>query len=135
MEKDAILVPIGKVTFDGILKNKLYFYPQIKTNKRCIKYVFLYRVSPIQSITHYGIVEEHIDNAEDLTNLIEKMKSFKDASKIASAYKFSKIIKLKKSINHDYGSPSIQHKMYGYFNKFLRLEKTSDLFKESFKNE
>ncbi|MBU0627623.1 MAG: hypothetical protein KKC75_00395 [Nanoarchaeota archaeon] len=129
--KDSInstVVPIGEYAFSQIAKNKIYFFSKPKKMNTHIKYVFFYQVKPIQAITHYGIIEQQIEDADKRINLIEKMKTFRDPSKKASAYKFSRIEKLNSSIPFS-DSTSIQGRINGNFDKIINLKNTGGLFK------
>jgi len=63
-----------------------------------------------------------------MINLIEKMKTFRDPSKKASAYKFSKIEKLKSPIRF-LDSTTIQGRINGNFDKIIKLKSIQGLFK------
>ncbi|MCM2325249.1 MAG: hypothetical protein NDI94_02210, partial [Candidatus Woesearchaeota archaeon] len=126
--KDSIVVPIGEYAFSEILKSKIYFFPKPRTNKIHLKYVFFYRVKPIQAITHFGVIETFIEDADNLINIIEKMKSFKEPSKIASAYKFSSIVELDNKIFFDIKGFSIQGRINGNFEEIKSLKTTKGLF-------
>jgi hypothetical protein len=126
---DSVVVPIGEYTFSEVLKSKLYFFPRAKKSNNGLKYMFFYRVKPVQAITHYGEIKEMILDADKLIDIIEKMKSFKDPAKPASAYKFSKIEKLKKEIPFDNESSSIQGRINGKFENIIKLKSTKGLFK------
>lgn len=127
-EINSTVVPIGEYAFSQIVKTKTYFFPQPKKINQNLKYLFFYQTKPIQAITHYGIIEKHIENADKMINLIEKMKTFRDPSKKASAYKFSKIEKLKLAISF-LNSTSIQGRINGNFDKIIKLKSTQGLFK------
>lgn len=126
---DSVVVPIGEYTFSEVLKSKLYFFPRAKKSNNGLKYMFFYRVKPIQAITHFGEIKELIQDANKMINIIEKMKSFKDPSKPASAYRFSKIEKLDKEIPFDSKGSSIQGRINGMFENIIKLKSTKGLFK------
>ena len=94
-----------------------------------IKYVFFYRVKPIQAITHYGIIEKFIENADSMIEITEKMISFRDPVKAASAYKFSALKELDRVVPKDKKSASLEGKIRGNFNRIINLESTRGLFK------
>ncbi len=127
-EINSTVVPIGEYAFSQIIKIKTYFFPQPKKKNSHIKYLFFYQTKPIQAITHYGIIEKQIENADKMINLFEKMKTFRDPSKKASAYKFSKVEKLKSPIPF-LDSTSIQGRINGNFDKIIKLKSTQGLFK------
>jgi hypothetical protein len=126
---DSVVVPIGEFTFSKVLKSKLYFFPKPKKPNNSLKYMFFYRVKPVQTITHYAKIQELIVDADKMIDVIEKMKSFKDPSKSASAYKFLKIVKLKTEIPFDNLGSSIQGKINGIFEDIIKLKSTKGLFK------
>lgn len=126
---DSIVVPIGEYTFSQILTKKTYFLPRQGKRNIDMKYIFFYRVKPIQAITHYGIIEKYIDDADGMLNIIEKMKSFSDPAKSASAYKFSKVQELENPIPLDRECNSIQGRISGTFEKISKLKTTKGLFK------
>lgn len=127
---DSVVVPISEYTFSEVLKSKLYFFPKSKkTIKNGLKYVFFYRVKPIQAITHYGLIQELIIDADEMINIVEKMKTFKDPLKEASAYRFLKIEELKTKIPLDVKGSSIQGRINGNFEEIIRLKTTKELFK------
>jgi len=126
---DSIVVPIGEESFSTVIKRKIYFFPRPKKMNKEIKYIFFYRIKPIQAITHYGIIEKQIENADEMINLIDKMKIFRDPSKKASAYEFSKIEELKIKIPLDNTGPSIRGRIKSEFNKIIKLKSTRGLFK------
>lgn len=126
---DSVVVPIGEYTFSEVLKSKLYFFPKSKKSNNGLHYMFFYRVKPVQAITHYAEIKELIQDADKMINIIEKMKSFKDPSKSASAYKFSKIEKLNKEIPFDNQGSSIQGRINGTFENIIKLKSTKGLFK------
>jgi hypothetical protein len=127
---DSIVVPVGEHTFSELMKNKLYFFPRSKKDNSDLDYIFFYRVKPIQAITHYGVIEMAIVDADSMINIVEKAMSFKDPLKAASAFKLSKIIELKKYIIFDSGGSSIQGKINGNFDDILKLKNTRGLFKK-----
>lgn len=130
---DSIVLPVGEYTFESVLKTKLYFYPRVRNRRKGINYLFFYRIAPIYAVTHYGIIEDVVDNADDLINVLEKMKFFADPDKEASAYKLSKIIELPKPIIHKKGQPSIQHRLYTKFHSFILSGTIMSLYSEKSK--
>ena len=127
---NAAIVPIGEYAFSQIVKNKLYFFPKTQRTNNNIKYVFFYRVKPVQAITHYGLIEKRIEDADKMINLIQKMKSFKDPTKQASAYQFSKIIALRNKIPFDRKGTAVQGRINGNFDSIIKLKTTQALFNE-----
>ena len=125
---NSTVVPIGEYAFSQIVESKMYFFPKPKKMNKEIRYIFFYRVKPIQAITHYGIIEKQIEDADKMINLFEKMKTFRDPSKKASAYKFSKVEKLKNEIPFNKGT-SIQGRINGNFDKIIKIKSTKELFK------
>lgn len=126
---DSVVVPIGEYTFSEVLKSRLYFFPKSKKSNKSLNYMFFYRVKPIQAITHYGEIKELIQDADKMISIIDKMKSFKDPSKPASAYKFSKIEKLESEIPFNSQGSSIQGRINGNFENIMKLKSTKELFK------
>ena len=129
-EIDSLIVPVSEYTFSRANKNKIYYYPRARQPTKNIRYVFFYIVKPIQAITHYGIIKKHVKDADDMIDLLEKMRSFKDPTKEASAYKFSKIIPLKSKVRFDSNAPTIQNRVYGNHKKIIALKTTKGLFKQ-----
>ncbi|MBS3154994.1 hypothetical protein J4404_00675 [Candidatus Woesearchaeota archaeon] len=127
---NSTVVPISEYAFSQSVKNKMYFFPKPKSMNKEIKYIFFYRIKPIQAITHYGIIKKHIEDADKMITLIEKMKTFREPSKKASAYIFLKVKKLKNKIPFDDDSNSIQGRINGNFDKIIKLKNTKDLFKK-----
>ena len=125
---NSTVVPIGEYAFSQVVKNTLYFFPKPKRMNIHVKYIFFYQVKPVQAITHYGVIEKQIEDADTMINLIDKMKTFRDPSKKASAYKFSKIEKLKTEIPFT-NSTSIQGRINGNFDTIIKLKNTEGLFK------
>ena len=123
-----MVVPIGKYAFSQIIKSKTYFFPKTQKSNSNIKYIFFYRVKPVQAITHYGLIEKRIEDADKMINLIQKMKSFKDPTKQASAYKFSRIIKLGNKIPFDNKGTAVQGRINGNFDNIIKLKTTQALF-------
>lgn len=126
---DSVVVPVGEYSFSLILKRKLYFFPQRKSPLDNVKYVFFYRVKPIQAITHYGIIEKYIENADNMLDITEKMISFRDPAKVASAYKFSALKELDRAVTKDKKTVSLEGKVRGNFDRIINLESTKGLFK------
>ena len=75
---NSTVVPISEYAFSQSVKNKMYFFPKPKSMNKEIKYIFFYRIKPIQAITHYGIIKKHIEDADKMITLIEKMKTFRE---------------------------------------------------------
>ena len=126
--KNSTVVPIGDYAFSQIVKSKMYFFPKNQKSNSNIKYIFFYRVKPVQAITHYGIIEKRIEHADKMINLIQKMKSFKDPTKKASAYKFSKIVPLENKIPFDSKGVAVQGRINGNFDSIIKLKTTQELF-------
>ena len=126
--KNSTVVPIGDYAFSQIVKSKMYFFPKTQKSNSNIKYIFFYRVKPVQAITHYGIIKKRIEDADKMINLIQKMKSFKDPTKKASAYKFSKIVPLENKIPFDTKGTAVQGRINGNFNSIIKLKTTQALF-------
>ena len=126
--KNAMVVPIGEYAFSQIVKSKTYIFPKTQKSNSNIKFIFFYRVKPVQAITHYGLIEKRIEDVEKMINLIQKMKSFKDPTKKASAYKFSKIVALKNKIPYDSKGTAVQGRINGNFDNIIKLKTTQALF-------
>ena len=126
--KNSTVVPIGDYAFSQILKSKTYFFPKTQKSNINIKYIFFYRVKPIQAITHYGVIEKRIEDADKLIDIIQKMRSFKDPTKKASAYKFSKVVVLKNKIPFDSKGTAVQGRINGNFDSIIKLKTTQALF-------
>ena len=126
--KNSTVVPVGDYAFSQIVKSKMYFFPKNQKSNSNIKYIFFYRVKPVQAITHYGIIEKRIEHADKMINLIQKMKSFKDPTKKASAYKFSKIVPLENKIPFDSKGTAVQGRINGNFDNIIKLKTTQELF-------
>ena len=126
--KNAMVVPIGEYAFSQMVKSKMYFFPKTQKSNSNIKYIFFYRVKPVQAITHYGIIKRRIEDADKMINLIQKMKSFKDPTKQASSYKFSKIAALKNKIPFDNKGTAVQGRINGNFDRIIKLKTTRALF-------
>ena len=126
--KNSTVVPIGDYAFLQIVKSKTFFFPKTKKSNSNIKYIFFYRIKPVQAITHYAVIEKRIEDADKMISLIQKMKSFKDPAKKASAYKFSKVVALENKIPFDSKGTAIQGRINGNFDNIIKLKTTQALF-------
>ena len=94
---ECIIVPVGSESIDFMKKKGYYLYPK-GSIKRNVGAIYFYVSRPECKIKFYSIITKKIDDAEDLTNIYEKMKMFKDPTKEASAFKLKKVTQLSKPI-------------------------------------
>jgi len=57
MDKDTIIVPVSKFSFQKAYKERIYAFPSSYNRDQSKKYIAFYQTMPVKAITHYAKIE------------------------------------------------------------------------------
>jgi len=123
---NTTVVTLDDFSFDWLMDNLEYAFPGSPDERKLWDYVAFYRTSPVSAITHYGKIEEVIEDAE-VDGKYKLMNFGYRAPEKSTKVLFEDITELEKPVKAE-GSKAIQGTYYTKLEYIKKAETIPELW-------